>query len=322
VARRLEGRDRPPANPFILSVGNLSLGGSGKTPVTERLALDLAAAGLRPGVLTRGYGSTLRGPALVEASCSSCGDEARMLAGRLEVAGVPVVQAADRPAGLAFLMTKAPDRVCVIVEDGFQTRGLGRHLDVLILDAWDVAENGVCRPLAGPVFPRGSWREPATAARRAGIWLLETPPDSAPEGPADHQVASFTRSSRLVGAVDGRERDGLGEAWASLAGIARPEALERDAATLAGSAPTLAVRCRDHEPYPDSHIRRIADELSAEGVSNLVTTAKDWVKLQGRAPAAWRVFLVVQTVHWGGRDDALPERVRMRVARHEEGVGG
>ena len=81
-----------------------------------------------------------------------------------------------------------------------------------------------------------------------------------------------------------------------------------------------AVRCRDHEPYRQSQIREIARHLDEVGVHAVVTTEKDWVKLEGRVPASWKVFLVVQTVNWAGQADALPKLVRKRVRRHAEGV--
>lgn len=320
VARRLAGREAPAASPFILSIGNLSLGGSGKTPVAGKLALDLARAGLKTGLLTRGYRSRRKGPVLVDAGCDEYGDEARLLARMLAVTGVPVVQAADRAAGLNFLTAEFPDLDCVVVEDGFQTRGVGRHLDVLILDAWDFDARGLCRPLAGPVVPQGPWREPAAAAGRAGIWLLESSLAPMLQGPPGHEVTAFSRTCRLVSAADGQERNSLARPWAALAGIARPEALERDAGALAGTPPVAAVRCRDHEPYTPARIREIARHLDAAGADSVVTTEKDWIKLEGRVPSSWRVYLVVQAVHWTAQGDALPELVRKRVARHAEGV--
>ena len=111
VGRRIAGRAAPAASPFILAIGNLSLGGSGKTPVTGKLALDLARGGLKAGVLTRGYRSRRKGPVRVDPACDECGDEARLLARMLAVAGVPVVQAADRAAGLDYLTAEFPELV-------------------------------------------------------------------------------------------------------------------------------------------------------------------------------------------------------------------
>ena len=102
-ARRVGRRPAPPPDPWIVSVGNLALGGTGKTPVVAELARDLAAAGHTGCVLTRGYGSPLAGPLRVDADNPGAGDEARMMAQRLDSTEWPVVQSRNRPRGLEFL---------------------------------------------------------------------------------------------------------------------------------------------------------------------------------------------------------------------------
>ncbi len=313
-------RRRPaPGRPFVVSVGNLSLGGSGKTPVVGKLAQDLASGGMKVGVLTRGYGSGLRSPVLVEGDCQGCGDEARLLAGR-SGAHVVVVQAAHRGEGFAYLAARFPDLDCVLLDDGFQTGGLGRDLDVLILNAWTSDPHGVCIPLAGPVLPLGPWREPPGAARRADVWLLESTgplPDRGGEGPL---VAAFSRISRLA---DGQGRAAAPReagSWAAVSGIAHPEKFEEAAAGVIGHEPVLAVRCRDHDRYAARTLRAIDRAMGEAGADSLVTTAKDWVKLAGRIPGRRRVFVLEQEVRWSQRN-ALPDLVRERMRGQAEGQG-
>ncbi len=319
-AVRISRRSPPPERPFIVSVGNLSLGGSGKTPVVGRLAADLATGGLRVAILTRGYGSSLTSPQLVTPDCTGCGDEARLLAAQLSEAGVDVVQSVDRRRGLAYIADRSSPPDCVILEDGFQTAGVGRHLDILILNSWLKDGEGACVPLAGPLFPVGPYREPARAARRADIWLLEDPGDAFAVRESGPLVTAFSRADRLTDA-QGRsvEAGEIGD-WAALSGIARPGVFETSAAGLVGRAPRLAIRCRDHESYSHRILDRVAAALSDENLDTVVTTAKDWVKLSGRVPEHWRVFLVVQEVRWETKH-ALPEVVRERMRGQLEGGG-
>lgn len=308
-ARQASRRPPPPSAPFVVSIGNLALGGTGKTPVTCQLALDLAAAGLRGAVLTRGYGSPRRGPVAVAPGLAGAGDEARLLAAALEPAGWIVVQARRRARGLAWLRDRCPGLDVVLLEDGHQTAGVGRHLDVVILDAWDLAPGPAggaprLRALTGAVAPWGPWRESARGAARAGIWLVESgAPPPAPPGVA---VAGFARAFRLA-LPPGADA----AAPVLLSGIARPGAFEAEAARHLAAAPALAVRCADHEPYGPRLLARLDECLAAAGATVVVTTAKDRVKLEpvwgARAPLAVLEMRVV----WTG-EKALPELVRER----------
>ncbi len=317
-AARASRRSPPPERPFIVSVGNLSLGGSGKTPVVGRLAADLSAGGMRVAILTRGYGSAFKSPRMVSPDCTGCGDEARLLAGLLGGAGVAVIQSADRRRGLDHLMARVSALDCVILEDGFQTGGLGRHLDILILDSWRKNRDGACVPLAGSVVPLGPYREPAGAADRADVWLLEDPGETFAFRQSGPVVTSFRRVGRLEDARGQAVEAGAIGDWAALSGIARPEIFEASAAGLVGRAPRLAVRCRDHAPFSRRMLQRVDAVLSDERLDTVLTTAKDWVKLAGNVPAHWKVFLVVQEVSWG-KQNALPDLVRERMRGRLEG---
>lgn len=306
LARQASRRPAAQAPPFVVSIGNLALGGTGKTPVTARLAADLAAAGLRGAVLTRGFGSRLRGPLTVAPWTEGAGDEARMLAGLLAPSGWTVVQARRRPPGLAWLLAQDPRLDVVLLEDAHQTAGVGRHLDILILDAWrEEPRPGGARlsPLTGPVAPFGPWRESARGAGRAGIWLVEGGVPAAPPPPGV-AVAAFSRRYRLAAPPPGN--------FALLSGIARPDVFEAEARRQAGMLPSVAIRCADHEPYGLSQLARIDRHLSACGAAAVITTAKDFVKLApvwgGRPP----LTVLEMQVRWEGLK-ALPELVRERL---------
>jgi tetraacyldisaccharide 4'-kinase len=305
LARRAAGRPAPAGAALVVSVGNLALGGTGKTPVTAQLARDLAAGGLRGAVLTRGYGSRLPGPCRVAADTAGAGDEARLLAGILEPAGWPVVQARRRADGLAWLAAQVPGLDVLLVEDGHQTAGIGRHLDILIVAADPEAAASTLRPLAGHVAPFGPWRESAAGAARAAVWLVET--DAAlPAGPAGTTIASFRREYRLEGGPE------PGGPVALLSGIARPEAFEAAAARLLPAEPLLVIRCRDHEPYGHRLLARIDGLLAAAGIAAVVTTAKDRVKLAARWGTRPLLRVLDMEVRWTGTA-ALPDLVRERL---------
>lgn len=307
-ARRAAGRPAPAGASLVVSVGNLALGGTGKTPVTAQLALDLAATGLRGAVLTRGYGSRLAGPCPVTAGTPGAGDEARLLAGVLAETGWTVVQARRRAAGVAWLAGHCPGLDVLLLEDGHQTARVGRHLDVLIIAPAAGAPAGRLLPQAGAAAPFGPWRESAAGAARAAVWLVESggageAPDGGPPGTL---VAGFRREH---GFRDGPAPTG---AVALLSGIARPAAFEAAAGKQLPQAPLLAIRCRDHEPYGRRMLERIDRALAEARPAAVVTTAKDGVKLADRWDGRAPLRVLAQQVRWTGAT-ALPDLVRERL---------
>jgi tetraacyldisaccharide 4'-kinase len=295
--------------PVVVSIGNLALGGTGKTPVTAQLGLDLAAAGFRGAVLTRGFGSRLRGPLMVGARTEGAGDEARLLAGLLAPSGWSVVQARHRPRGLAWLQAQAPDLDVILLEDAYQTAGMGRHLDIVILDSWRAvgpASDRRLEPLTGAVAPFGPWRESARGARRAGIWLVESMPP-VPPGPDGIPVARFSRSFHLTGPTDTTAGPAV-----LLSGIARPAVFEAEAERHLGQRPALAIRCADHESYGPRLLAKIDGLLRAAEAALVVTTSKDWVKLAPVWGTRPPLAVLEMRVCWEG-DTALPDLVRERL---------
>ncbi|HTS77698.1 MAG TPA: tetraacyldisaccharide 4'-kinase [Bryobacteraceae bacterium] len=148
----------------VVSIGALSMGGAGKTPVTAHLARRLREAGRNPAILTRGYKRLSREPVIVArgetADRRSIGDEASIFAARGDA---HIGVGADRYAvGRRMEKTLAPD--IFLLDDGFEHRRLARRHDIVLIDATD--------PLGGGVFPLGRLREPLHALRRAGTILL------------------------------------------------------------------------------------------------------------------------------------------------------
>lgn len=318
MARRARGRDAAATGrPWLISIGNLALGGTGKTPVVGRLAADLASRGRRGAILVRGYGSQLPGPLFVGPDTAGAGDEARWHARALADSDWKVCQARSRPDGLRWLLERESGLDYVLLEDAFQTARLPRHLDVLIVDSWRTAETGgvpVLRPATGPVFPWGPWRETARGAERADLLLVETTGDAPASSIHGQPVATFARASRLVDPRSGANgaAEPPGGSWAALSGIAHPDRFESGAAALLGSEPGLAVRGGDHQRYDAATVGHILEEMARADAELLVTTAKDWVKLEELWPAGRPVRVVELDLEWGRRN-ALPDWVEERI---------
>jgi tetraacyldisaccharide 4'-kinase len=275
----------------VVSVGNITVGGSGKTPAALWLAERLLDRGWHPAIVARGYRKQRRGVVVVGegngalVSAEEGGDEAVMLARRF--AG-PVVTGERRAEAAAFACARFGVDA-IVLDDGFQHRALARDADLVL--ATDEAT-------AAWPLPAGPLREsPAALARARAILAVDgTPP---PAG----NVPVF-RGRLVPTALVGRDGEAalaalVGRDVTALAGIARPE---RFAAALR----TLGARVRELLCYPDHHayaagdVMRIAGALAAGPV---ITTEKDLVKLE-RYPAlaelsALRVGLEVE------RGDAL-----------------
>lgn len=315
IERRARRRDPAPSSgPWLISIGNLALGGTGKTPVTGKLAADLALRGHRGAVLVRGYGSPLRGPLRVEPETPQAGDEARWHAAALAGSSWWVCQARSRPEGLRWLLRQDPNLDYVLLEDAHQTARLPRHLDILLLDRWRTADDRVeptLQPATGPIFPWGPWRESAAGAGRADYLLIESGAQVPARSVDGLPVGTFARSLRLVAPL------GEGPAdpelpWAAVSGIAHPERFEAGARTMLSGQLRLAVRGGDHQRYDPAIVGRIGEEMRKAGAELLVTTAKDWVKLAPLWPVGRPARVVDLDLAWGKRN-ALPDWIEERV---------
>jgi tetraacyldisaccharide 4'-kinase len=292
----------------VVSVGNLVVGGTGKTPTALWLARHLAARGRRVGIVARGYRKTRagvvvvgeRGTALV--SAEEGGDEAVLLAGRF--AG-PVVTG-ERRVEAAALACARFGLDTVVLDDGFQHRALARDADLVLLPP-DVT--------VPRLLPAGPAREPLRALARARAALVVgDAPTSLPALPAG--LRCFR--GRLVptalvgpGGVEEPLAALAGRRVQPVAGIARPERLVALLERL-GALPSPPLVWPDHHRYGAADVARIAEAGSTDLV---VTTEKDLVKLGARpALAALRALRVDLEVEDGGAllrllvpEVALPE---------------
>ena len=261
----------------VVSVGNVTCGGTGKTPVVAHVVSRLTEAGRSPGILSRGYRSLDDG----KDDGSGGNDERRVLDALCP--GVPHEQSRDRIAAGRALIDAGCD--ALVLDDGFQYRGLARDLDLVVVDALNPFGYGHC-------LPRGLLREPLASLARADAVLLNRSDAVSREtrerivrDVAAHTDAPITlaqvKPTQLVG-VDGRTAplDRLGQtATLAFCGLGNPDGF---AATLDGlEAARLGevVAFPDHHHYAAGDLARL-DRIAADrGAEALVCTRKDLVKL-------------------------------------------
>jgi tetraacyldisaccharide 4'-kinase len=267
----------------VVSIGNLSTGGAGKTPLTIALAQALESHGLRVDVLSRGYGRDSQHAARVDldATAEEFGDEPLLIA---QETGVPVYVAGQRyEAGLLAESERSADSRfgLHLLDDGFQHRQLHRDVDILLLDRQDWTDG---------LLPAGNLREPLKAIRRAEVIAI---PAEEPE--LETKLRAWGWQSPVwrlhrkmeVPAVDGPV--------AAFCGIARPEPFF---AGLEAAGLRIAARLAfpDHHRYTAADLKRVVESARKTGVSALITTEKDQVRL-------------------GDHSSAFPESLPLKTAR-------
>jgi tetraacyldisaccharide 4'-kinase len=251
----------------VISIGNLSTGGAGKTPMAIALAKALAERGFRVDVLSRGYGRSGQAAARVrlDGTPEEFGDEPLVIARQ---AGVPVYVAAERyDAGRLAESEAAPAaRAVHILDDGFQHRQLHREIDILLLSARDLRDR---------LLPAGNLREALHAAARASV--IAIPADEA-EVESDMRTRGWSgpvwrlRRHMEVPAVDAPAL--------AFCGIARPEQFSAGL-RAAGADVAATATFRDHHRYTQNDLDRLAAKAARCGASALLTTEKDAVRLAG-----------------------------------------
>jgi tetraacyldisaccharide 4'-kinase len=291
-----------------ISVGNITTGGTGKTPVVRWLAQRLGGSGWRVAILSRGYG----------AAPDSLGDEQLMLDRALnspvERHRVLIVANPDRVAAAHEALRLRPETDVFLLDDGFQHRRAARDLDVVLVSA--------ANPFGyGHVLPRGMLREPLSGLRRAGA-LLITHADragapelsaieqtlrrhnaAAPIYHAVHAHAALRTATVASSAPADRSLDDLrGRSWFAFCGIGDPDTLLRQ---LQGAGGRHAGHrwFGDHHRYTADDLAALRRDAAAAGADVLLTTEKDWAKLsqlpaspshsQG-VPPVWRVDLEIR----------------------------
>lgn len=278
-----------PQRPVIV-VGNLVLGGAGKTPTTIALARALRAAGHRPGVVSRGYGRAGDAPAEVSRASDprQVGDEPLLIHRRT---GVPVVVGRDRVAAALELLRSHPEVDLIVADDGLQHRQLRRDVEVLVFD-----ERGTGN---GLLLPAGPLREPpgdAPGPRMLVLYNHHRPSTPWPGALAQRRLAGAWPLQRWLAGTDEPPQplSALqGRRLLAMAGIAVPERFF--SALEAGGLEIDRLPLPDHHDYGKAR----TDPPWPRGTREVVTTEKDAVKLAAWADQGVTVWVV-------GLDLALP----------------
>jgi tetraacyldisaccharide 4'-kinase len=275
----------------VLSVGNLVVGGTGKTPVASWLAKELVSTGRSPAIIARGYGR----------------DEVELH--RRWTPDVPVHAGRDRVRAGARAIDDGADTL--ILDDGFQHRRLARDLDLVLLAAE--------QPFPGRLLPAGPYRETAEALRRADAVLITRKVGGATRA---HALASSLEKAfpeLLVGALhlapsgwqdlEGRDRSAPAGGLLAVTSVARPEDFERLVADTTGTRPaTLAFP--DHHEFSSRDVDVIRRRAAGRAI---VTTEKDAVKLVRFADSLGPVHVLALSVRPGPGGEEILERIQ-RVA--------
>lgn len=267
----------------VISIGNITVGGTGKTPVTIFLAEFFRKNGKKVAILSRGYKGSAKGAAIVSdgnevlLSPAESGDEPYLMALRLK--GIPVVTCADRVKGGEFIIERfSPD--VIILDDAFQHIRLKRDINIALLDS--VEGFG-----GGHLLPRGILREPVSALRRADFALVKGGPPKGREWEALQKYSvpcmSFTyRPSAIYEINSGDEMAASeldGKKVVPLCGIANPSSFLGTLSSL-GAKLGQPLIFPDHHAYGEKEISEI--EKAAAKTGMVITTEKDGVKLKGR----------------------------------------
>jgi tetraacyldisaccharide 4'-kinase len=255
----------------VVSIGNLTVGGSGKTPFLIALGELLKESGIPFDVLSRGYGRTKKGVALVdsEGSPRDFGDEPLLIARKLRV---PVVVGEDRHAAGQFAEQKFGVQLHLL-DDGFQHRCLARDFDIVLITPTDAKDR---------LLPVGRLREPVSSLARCDAVVLTN--DTSSEG------------LPLAGKLVWRAQRGIfppetKEPCFGFCGVARPQAFF-DQLRAAGVVLAGTRSFRDHHFYSDSDVSRLLEMRKASSATAFVITEKDAVNLGPHVGALQLLYIV------------------------------
>ena len=242
----------------VISIGNLSAGGSGKTPFVILLGELLKARGIKFDVLSRGYGRKSRGVLLVDPAGlpQEFGDEPLLIARKLQV---PVIVGEDRYAAGRFAETRFGAQLHLL-DDGFQHRALARDFDIVLVTPQDANDR---------LLPAGRLREPTDSLRRADAVLLAS----------GASAESFPHAGKLVWRLRrGIVAQNVPPHPVVFCGIARPQQFMLQLRT-ANVEPAAEAFYRDHHAYHEQDIRELLALKQKSQAGGFVTTEKDAVNL-------------------------------------------
>jgi 3-deoxy-D-manno-octulosonic-acid transferase len=281
---------------YVISLGNITVGGTGKTPTAQRLAREIRDMGYRVVILNRGYRAKWRGEVGIVSdgqtlymTAAEAGDEAFMLAKHLPQ--VPVLIGAERAMTGQYAIEHFGAEVAIL-DDGYQHWQLERDMDILLVDAVNVFGNGY-------MLPRGTLREPVSHLDRADVCLL-TKVDQAPEESRQyirrtiqaendhalivesiHQPRCFIELSNWYENITGTGIDVSqmkGKRVMAVSAIGNPASFEQTLSNI-GAVIIESLRFPDHHDYTVEEMMDVVDQANRQGAEAIVITEKDAVKV-------------------------------------------
>ena len=324
---------------FVISLGNVTVGGTGKTPTAQRLASDIRDMGYRVVILNRGYRAKWHGDVGVVSDgrqlhmeAAEAGDEAYMLAKHLP--NVPVLIGAERAVTGQYAIDHFGAEVAIL-DDGYQHWQLERDMDILLVDAVNVFGNGY-------ILPRGTLREPISHIRRADVCLL-TKVDQAAAGSREYineTVKKYNDHAAIVESIHqprcfmplydwymniGGEgidvREMAGKRIVAVSAIGNPASFEQTLSDI-GASIIESLRYPDHHDYTAQEMRDVLEQAEAKGAEAIVITEKDAVKIPAEVVKEhWPIpvyVICVEVTFQAGREEflaTLQKRLTERICR-------
>ncbi len=292
----------------VLSIGNITVGGTGKTPATIEIAREAKRRGFKPAVLTRGYKGKKQGPCFISIGGEpllnekEAGDEPILLAKRLR--GIPLVKGEDRYEAGIFALNSLPAPIhpdIFILDDGFQHWNLFRDSDILLIDSSNPFGNR-------RLLPSGPLREPLKALNRGDLIVITKMGDigddtgvnslvkeikkynkRAPIFLASHSPVTFIKSNGESLPLEWFK----GKRFFGFSGIGNPESFTRTLLSVGINVKGLK-QYRDHYRYSAKDIERIIEESNKVNADWIVTTEKDIMRLTGFDLPENLVFLRIE----------------------------
>ena len=306
TARRLaRAKPEDPGRP-VICVGNLTLGGTGKTPVVRAVAERLAAHGVSVHLLSRGYGGRLKGPTRVDPArhtARDVGDEPLMLA-----RDWPVWVGRDRAAAARAAVSAGAE--AIVMDDGHQNPALRKALSLVVVDG--ETRDGEWPFGDGRVFPAGPLREPLAAGlARADAVIILAPADMA--SPDPELIGTLRPKAVLTARLAPVAAPPAGPQL-GFAGVGKPWKVER-ALAAAGCALCDFAPFPDHFVFDAATLERLAARAAQFG-AGLVTTEKDWARL----PEAWRARVAAWPVRAVFEPAAALDALLVPVAKAAQAV--
>lgn len=319
---------------FVISLGNVTVGGTGKTPTAQRLARDIRDMGYRVVILNRGYRAKWHGEVGIVSDgkrlhmdAAEAGDEAYMLAKHLPE--VPVLIGAERAKTGRYAMEHFGAEVAIL-DDGYQHWQLERDLDILLVDTVNVFGNGY-------ILPRGTLREPISHISRADICLM-TKVDQAAAGSCDYireTVHRYNPEARIVESIHQPRcfipltewyvniaSQGIdiaqmrGKRIMAVSAIGNPASFEQTLSDL-GAVIIESLRYPDHHDYAMSEMTDIFQQTENAGAEAIVITEKDAVKIPADvAREKWSIpiYVICVEVNFQKGSEGLADLLKKRLA--------